>query len=148
MTEGATGTGGGAVNAVTVTAALPAPPEQAWQALLDAAQRRRWWPQMRRLDPAAGGVFEERWSDGAREVVTAGRVEAVEPASRLRLRWADDDWPTHTHVTIELSPGPGGTAVRVRHEGWRALPDGDGLARAHERGWRTHVERWRRHLEG
>lgn len=103
---------------------------------------------MRRLDAVAGGTFEERWKDGQRRVVTAGRVEAFEPARRLELRWADHDWPAETRVTVVLSPDPAGASVLIRHDGWDLLPDGDELARSHERGWRIHVDRWRRHLQG
>ena len=138
----------GCLLAVTVRAILPAAPDRVWHALLDDHERSRWWPQLRRVEAVPGGRFEERWNDGAREVLTSGVVAAVEPGRRLQLRWADEDWPSETLVELELRPEGSGASLRVTHAGWEALPDGAALARAHERGWTAHVHRLREPLAG
>jgi uncharacterized protein YndB with AHSA1/START domain len=132
----------------TVHGTLPAAPERVWRALADDADRHAWWPDVRRFETVAGGRFEERWSDGEREVITSGRVLDVEPGHRLRLSWADDDWRGTTTVTFELRPGeaPDTTELVIHHAGWERIPGGEALAHAHEDGWRAHLARLADHV--
>ena len=118
---------------------IAAPPVEVRRALVDADRRRRRWGHLE-LAPVAGGRFAERWTGPVgEEVVTAGSVVDVAVNRRLRLAWADADWPAQTEVEISLSPAHGGTHVRVRHSGFERLPDGRRLAREHRAGWRLHL---------
>lgn len=119
---------------------IAAPPARVWSCLTDPASVRAWFGPHMALDARPGGGFREVWRDGAREVVTAGRVLAFDPPSRLALSWADADWPAETLVTLTLRPEGAGTRLHLTHGGWEALGAGDeALAAAHRAGWQGHL---------
>jgi uncharacterized protein YndB with AHSA1/START domain len=126
---------------------IAAPASVVWSTLVDAHRRRHWWPYLE-LDAVIGGRLVERWSrpDGT-EVTTSGSVRDVVADRLLCVRWADDDWPAETEVTITVTPTGGGTTVRVRHVGRRQLRDGERLAADHRAGWRVHLTNLRDHAE-
>lgn len=131
------------VGEVTREAVIAAPPDEVWQALVDADRRKRWWSYLQ-LDPVIGGGFIERWTGPAGEsMVTMGSVLEVTANRLLRLTWSDDNWPVETQVEISLSPTPGGTLVRVRHSGFERLTDGRRLATEHGAGWQLHLSNLR-----
>ncbi|WP_149587120.1 GNAT family N-acetyltransferase [Tabrizicola flagellatus] len=128
------------MNRIELDIAIDAPPSRVWACLTDPAAVRVWFGAHMALDARPGGGFREVWRDGAREVVTAGRVLDFDPPSRLVLSWADADWPAETRVTLVLNPEGTGTRLRLTHEGWAALGDGaKGLAAAHRAGWQAHL---------
>lgn len=129
--------------AVAEEEVIAAPSSAVWRALVDAAQRRRWWSYLQ-LDPVVGGDFTERWTgaDGE-EMVTTGSVLEVTEGRLLRLTWSDPDWPAHTEVIISVTSVPAGTRVRVQHTGFERLPDGQRLAREHAAGWQRHLSNLR-----
>ena len=124
------------------------PAGEVWRALVDGERRRQWWSYLEMV-VVAGGRFTERWvDDDGSEVLTSGTVTHVVPNRELRMTWADEAWPAETTLDIVLTPVPGGTQVRVRHEGWRRLPDGERLRQEHAAGWRLHLADLRSFLEG
>jgi uncharacterized protein YndB with AHSA1/START domain len=87
---------------------LDAPVEEVWEALTEPERLEEWFANDVELDLETGeGVF--RWDDGE---VRIARVEEVEPARRLRLRWWDD--AGESEVAFELVAIPEGTRLVVR----------------------------------
>ena len=124
------------------------PAGDVWRALVDGERRRQLWSYLE-IAAVVGGGFTERWvDDDGREVRTVGTVTHVVPDQHLRMTWADERWPAETTVDIVLTPVQDGTKVRVRHEGWRRLPDGGRLAQEHAAGWRLHLADLQAFLEG
>ena len=127
--------------------AIDAPARAVWEALVDPEQRREWWSYLE-LDPVVGGQLTERWvGRNGEEVLTTGVVTEVVPARLLRMTWADEGWPAQTEVEIALLQSDGATTVRIRHAGWRLLPDGRRLAEEHRAGWRLHLSNLRAQLD-
>jgi uncharacterized protein YndB with AHSA1/START domain len=86
---------------------------------------------------------------GGTETLTKGQVLAIEPSHRLELSWADVDWPVETRVSILLESRDPTTRITLRHGGWSAFPgdQGLGLCKAHEAGWKSHLEAIKDYVE-
>lgn len=138
----------GAGDEVDEALVIGASPSTVWQALVDTDRRRRWWSYVE-LDPVVGGRFVERWRGaGGEHMLTSGSVVELLSDRLLRLTWSDENWPAETEVEITLADADPGTVVRIRHLGWRRLPDGERLAEEHRAGWRMHLSNLRDHVEG
>jgi uncharacterized protein YndB with AHSA1/START domain len=120
---------------------LVVPLRRAWALLTQEAHIARWWGDHVSLQARPGGTFRETWSDGVREVVTAGEVTRCEPPIALELTWADDDWPAATKVAIHLSENGDGTRVVLTHSGWGIHPPDkrQAMIEGHARGWSDHL---------
>jgi len=96
---------------ITRSVDLDASADDVWRALTEPALLGDWLDSVVELDvrPGGQGVFVE--PDGA---VRRARVDEVEPARRLALRWcpADGAGPEST-VELDLEPTDGGTRVVV-----------------------------------
>ncbi|MEN3314594.1 MAG: hypothetical protein V7605_828 [Acidimicrobiaceae bacterium] len=96
---------------ITRTVELDAGPDDVWRAIAEPELLGEWLGSTVDLDlrPGGDGVIVE--SDGA---VRRARVDEVEPARRLALRWWPDDGsgPEST-VELDLEPVVGGTRVVV-----------------------------------
>jgi uncharacterized protein YndB with AHSA1/START domain len=120
---------------------LAVPLRRAWVLLTQEAHIARWWGDHVSLQARPGDAFRETWSDGVREVVTAGEVTRCEPPIALELTWADDDWPDETTVVFHLSENRDGTRVVLTHSGWRIHPTDtrQAMIDGHVRGWSDHL---------
>ena len=127
--------------AIRLSLDLPVPAEVAWSLITENAHIARWWGGYARLEPRQGGRFEERWSDGDREVVTSGEVLAFEPLVRLEISWADDDWLGTTTVSFAISEAPGGVRLALVHDGWDVIAPArrKELMANHATGWNGHL---------
>ncbi len=142
-------------NAVLAEIFVAAPPERVFQAITDPAQLSQWWGQNslyriteRHSDLRAGGTWSATGvgADGKKFSV-AGEYLEVDPPRRLVHTWKSSYMgDLHTTVYWELEPhavhglhpsGPKksgtGTMVRLRHEGFAAVPQ---QARSHGEGWK------------
>ena len=131
---------GAAGDSIEIEVSITREPRAVWRAIVDAAERRRWWSYCD-LDARLGGRFEERWqNDRGAVTLTHGAIEAINLERRLELSWRDEDWAAPTRVVLELTPEAGGTLVRVRHSGWQAI-EGERreLRDAHRKGWIHHL---------
>ena len=128
---------------VSIVVDLPVPPEQAWALLTERSHTANWWGAHVDLQPRTGGAFLEKWSDGAREVITSGEVTRCDPPFALELTWADHDWPADTRVTFFLSGHGDRTRLALDHSGWGGHPPGgrEELIRGHAHGWSLHLAR-------
>ncbi len=91
-----------------------------------------WWPPSHHMsgdptgviafEPAAGGRFYERTSDG-REF-DYGRVLAWQPGALLRYAFFPGSGPEHpTEVEVRFTPTEAGTRVDVEHRAGRMAPE-------------------------
>ncbi|UUP18760.1 SRPBCC family protein [Nitratireductor thuwali] len=135
---------------ISIAVVLSAPQEDAWRLLTETGHIRAWWGDHVSLDARPGGALREVWSNGRREVVTAGLVTRLEPPRLLAMSWADDDWPGETEVSFALEEKDGGTQLLLVHSGWGIHPPErrSGLMEAHAQGWGGHIERLARRAQG
>lgn len=111
-----------------------------------------WWPSDRgysfgggrptalHLEPAAGGRFYERYTDG--EEFDVGRVLVCEPPRRIVFTW-QGRWSEPTEVEVRFSPEGTGTRVDLEHRGWERLGAGGKQSRtAYLNGWPTVLQRY------
>ena len=83
--------------------------EEVWDALTDPERLRQWFANEVELDVRPGGAGTFRWDDGS---VRYARVERVEEARELELRWWDEDGGVSV-VGISLADCEDGTRVTV-----------------------------------
>lgn len=128
---------------IEISALIAAPQDRVWRLLTDMDHIRVWWGDHVKLDARPGGTLREIWSDGGREVVTAGIVKQFVPPRLLSMSWADHDWPGDTQVRFSLDPIPAGTQLLLIHSGWSVHPAEriSALVEAHAQGWASHLER-------
>ncbi|MCT7376163.1 SRPBCC family protein [Chelativorans salis] len=107
---------------IEITLALAMPREETWRLLTEARHIRAWWGGHASLDARLGGPLREVWSNGNREVVTAGVVTRFDPQRTLAMSWADDDWPGETQVTFTVADRDGATEMTLVHSGWAIHP--------------------------
>ncbi|MCY1126845.1 SRPBCC domain-containing protein [Frigidibacter sp. RF13] len=102
-----------------------------------------WWGPDVVIEARPGGMFLEPWRDATGAVhVTRGRVILADPARRLVLDWADEDWSFVTEVRFELTALGETSRLALTHSGWDGAPDAERatLISAHERGWSFHLD--------
>jgi uncharacterized protein YndB with AHSA1/START domain len=90
---------------VTREILLPAPVEEVWAALTEAARLEEWFANDVELDARAGGEGVFRWDDGDERRAV---VEEIDEERLLRLRFEDDGL-----VELELDEAEGGTRLLV-----------------------------------
>jgi uncharacterized protein YndB with AHSA1/START domain len=94
-------------------AVYPHPPERVWRALVDPSELAVWLMPTD-FAPEVGRSFALETGD---EIGTInGEVLEIDEPRFLRCRWSGVFGDTE--VTFELFPEPGGTRLRVRHDGW------------------------------
>ena len=116
-----------ATKSLVIERTMPFSPEQIWPALTASDMVARWLMQ-NDFQPRPGHRFTFRATPvpGWSGVVHCEVVE-VEPPRRLVYRWGDgteSDSGLRTLVTWTLTPGPGGTVVRMEQSGFRPEDEG------------------------
>ena len=132
----------GGEDAIAVECTIAASPERVWSALTDPALRSSWWPGLA-FEAAPGAALQERWVEDGTEQVAQGTVLEVVSAELLRFSWSDASWEAPTTVAIRLTGSGPATLVRVVESGLSRLSNGREVARAHEAGWRWHLDQLR-----
>jgi uncharacterized protein YndB with AHSA1/START domain len=98
-------------------AVYPHPPERVWRALVDPTELAQWLMPTD-FAPEVGRAFVLDTGD---EIGTIrGEVLEIDEPRLLRCRWSGVFGDTE--VSFELFPEPGGTRLRVRHDGWGDPP--------------------------
>jgi uncharacterized protein YndB with AHSA1/START domain len=93
------------------------PPERVWRALVDPSELAQWLMPTD-FAPEVGRTFVLETGD---EIGTIrGEVLEIDEPRLLRCRWSGVFGDTE--VSFELFPEPGGTRLRVRHDGWGDPP--------------------------
>jgi len=124
---------------ITIAAAVDA----VWKALTDAEELTRWFPQLARVQPGAGGRMWRAWQTGEE---IEERIERWEPNVHLRSIGLTGAWRgivTDYHLT-----GQGGTTtLRVVSSGFGDDADWDALYDAFGGGWDFELCGLRHYLE-
>lgn len=107
---------------------ISAPPSRVFQALTEPVQLLAWWGDRQtfpsthwQLDPRVGGKWLSRWRGPDGETFAlGGEIIAFDPPRLLAYSWWDDRYPglPLTTVRYDLVETPGGTLVRMMHEGF------------------------------
>ena len=131
---------------LTIRRRLPAPPEEVFDAWLDADGMRHWMTPGRagearvRLDARVGGSFQIDMIEGTRVYEHRGEYLVIDRPRRLVFTWiSEGSNQQRSVVTVELQPaGDRGqeTELTLTHDG---LPTAD-AARQHEEGWTEILE--------
>ena len=91
------------------------------------------------LEPAEGGRFYERFTDG--DELQVRTVTLCAPPERIVFTWRSPDWSAETEVEVRFVAVEGGTAVELEHRGFDLLgPDGRSIARRWAGGWPRVIE--------
>ncbi|MCU1356006.1 MAG: putative regulatory protein (ArsR-family) [Acidimicrobiales bacterium] len=116
---------------------VPVPPDEAFALVTEPERLRRWQVVAARVDLRAGGDY--RWTVVPGHTA-GGQVTEVDPGRRVVLSWGwegDDSLPPGAStVTISLTPGDGGTFVRLVHEGLT-----EDQVVGHTEGWDHYLDR-------
>jgi uncharacterized protein YndB with AHSA1/START domain len=109
---------------------------------LFTAQIQSWWPMATHSVGGAsstGLTFDrehitEQLADGTR--CTWGTVTGWQPPTRVAFTWHPGGDPVDcTEVSVDFTPVPGGTHVRLRHSGWERLRDSAPILENYRSGW-------------
>ena len=117
---------------------IAAPPEVVWACVTDPAEIVRWLASSASVEPVPGGAITWTHEDGR---TVAGSIVELVPTRRIVFTYGwVDGWlgvgAGSSTVTIELAPEPGGTRLRLRHDGL----DGEAADR-HRAGWAMFLDR-------
>jgi uncharacterized protein YndB with AHSA1/START domain len=129
--------------AVTREITIAAPVSAVWKALADGEELTRWFPQLARVQPGAGGRMWRAWPAGEE---IEERIERWEPNVHLRSVGLTGAWKGI--VTDYLLTGQGGTTtLRVVSSGFGDDADWDALYEAFGGGWDFELRGLRHYLE-
>lgn len=119
------------------TALLPVSTEEAFALITEPDRLRRWKTVSARVDLRAGGEYRFTVIPGH---VAAGTFIEVIPGKRIVFGWGWEGTPGFgpdaSTVTITVEPVPGGTLVRLVHDGLT-----EEQAASHLEGWTHYFER-------
>lgn len=115
----------------------PHPPEKVWRALTDP-QAIAQWLMKNDFKPEMGHKFQFRVEPKPRgwTGIVACEVLEVDPPRRLSYSWCGSG--LDTIVCWTLGPAPGGTRVRLEHNGFRGMR-GWIVSRMLRKGWSSKV---------
>ncbi|HET9037418.1 MAG TPA: SRPBCC domain-containing protein [Myxococcaceae bacterium] len=120
------------------TVDLPTDPDTVWRLLTDPAGLAEWFAPQVEGSGQPDGTLTLSWGPDIR---WSTKVAAAEPG-RL-VRWRDDyeayqqlsETPSPVVIDWELSPGPGGTRLRLVHSGFGDGADWDDMYDGTKAGW-------------
>lgn len=133
---------------------VPATRDRIWELFTTEAGLASWLCLRARVEPVVGGAYELFWNPDSSKPESDSTLGCtlltVDRPRLLVFTWRGADAVADvmnvegapvTQVTVALTPGPGGTRLRLTHEGWG---DGPGWERA--RAWFDRA--WTGALEG
>lgn len=136
---------------VTVRKLLSASCDEVFDAWLDAEGMRAWMLPGSvtgctvTLDPQVGGHFRIVMTSPEGEVVSHGKIVALERPSKLQLTWISTRWDNQeTLLTIELRPVASHCELVLTHERFPARHSSNQLVS----GWNEILEELEHHLAG
>lgn len=129
---------------------LEAPPEQVFDAWLDADGLKQWMcPRggtvtLAEIDPRHGGRFRIVMNVDGEEHDHTGDYRELRRPERLVFSWTSDSTRGESLVTVDLQRDDGQTELILTHE---LLPDDETTAK-HVVGWREILDRLEANLRG
>lgn len=119
------------------TVILPVDPDTAFDLITQPKRLRRWKTVAARVDLKLGGEYRWTITPGYSAM---GSITQIEPGKSIVYSWGWDGStdlpPGATKVTVTLEPVPGGTSVRLVHEGLT-----DEQIPPHAAGWDHYLDR-------
>jgi uncharacterized protein YndB with AHSA1/START domain len=140
------------VDAIVQEITINAPASRVFEALIDPAQRMKWWGQKGRFettnvesDLTPGGRWLMTGTGMGRPFKVEGVYRIIEPPRVLAFTWLPswDEDATETLVRFDLDEQNGTTTVRLTHSGF-AKED----SRARHQGWPQILGWLKRYAEG
>ncbi|WP_284163710.1 SRPBCC domain-containing protein [Frigidibacter sp. SD6-1] len=128
------------MNGLSLERSVAVPVSRLWAVLVEPSL---WWGPDVVIEARPGGLFREPWRDATGAAhATRGRVILADPARRLVLDWADEDWTFVTEVCFDLTAAGETSRLGLTHSGWEGAPEHGraALIAAHERGWSFHLD--------
>jgi len=138
--------GSSAIPPIALEVELPVEPSTAWRAITDPDRVIEWFTSASPVGPV-GSVYRIDFGDGS---VVAGQVTELVPDRRFAHRWhwdGADDAET-TLVTWTISQSPGGSTIRLVHDGWAEAGLDESARDDHEGYWAGYLEDLRDLLSG
>lgn len=124
---------------------LHADPKRIWRALTNEKDLAKWWSDGVVIQPEAGGLFKEPWTDseGQAQLATGKVLNAIDE-KELKFTWHERDWPENweTECTIKIEDEGDDRILTVTHDGWEHLPEEkrEALLQDFEIGWGLHLK--------
>lgn len=141
---------GAAPGEVSCSILVRAEPAAVYDAFATARGLDGWFTRGAEVDARPGGTIVFRWRDWGVERYTGedgGEViEAVRP-SRFVFRWHPEGPGRFTTVTIDISPDPAGTAIRLRDSGFSDTAGGRRKLLECASGWGEALALWKFFVE-
>jgi len=107
----------------TVTARIPAPPDDVWHALTTPEAFPQWRPQVARVEMLPPGPNGPSWREHSRNGAITMVVDAAEPPRHLVGRIADEKLPFGGYWDYRIEPdGVGASIVTISEHGWVSNP--------------------------
>jgi uncharacterized protein YndB with AHSA1/START domain len=130
---------------LTIERDYDAEPARVWSALTGGRELADWfWPPRLgagvETDPRVGGSY--RIASEAGGMAVGGVYRAVDAPQHLSYTWHWDGEDEETVVTVDLTPTPDGTHLRLFHAGFSDAQTRD----EHAEGWQDCLERLPAHL--
>lgn len=131
-------TSGDRIPPIDLEVTLPVDAAVAFNAITDPERVMAWFTNASPVGPV-GSVYRLDFGDGS---VVAGEVTELVPGQRFAHRWhwegSDDD--ETTLVTWTVTPNPGGSTLRLVHEGWSEAGLDASARDDHEGYWAGYLE--------
>jgi uncharacterized protein YndB with AHSA1/START domain len=111
---------------IIVEQTFNAPADVVWKAITSKDQMCEWFFETMvefRPEPGFETQFNVRCED--RDYLHLWKVTDVVPERRIAYEWRYGGYPGNSSVTWELSETPGGTSLRLTHEGHETFPQDD-----------------------
>lgn len=108
-------------------------PDAVWEALTTPAGIKRWWQADAEIEPRVGGRFHVDFPLFDHSMT--GAITAFDPSRRFGFTWPQIAQGQHSEVTIDLTPDPLGTHLRLVHD----LPGVANVANTAP-GWHWHLD--------
>ena len=137
---------GSAIAPIDLEVVLPVDAATAWRAVTDPDRVIEWFTSATSVG-LVGSVHRIDFGDGS---VVSGEVTELVPGHRFAHRWhwdGADDAET-TLVTWTISQSPGGSTIRLVHDGWAEAGLDESARDDHEGYWAGYLEDLRDLLSG